>query len=85
MFEWATGALGHACTYLVRAYGQGTCWMEWEFTDRTLIFQPDVAAQDGTARCPCHDVKRVEITILNNDKHALPGTAIDHRQMGRLL
>ena len=57
MYEWATGALGHACMYLVRAYGQGTCWVEWEFTNRTMVFEPDLAA-DGTARCPCHDVQR---------------------------
>eukprot|EP00903_Cladosiphon_okamuranus_P021789 g20035.t1 len=72
MFEWATWALGHACTYLVQAYGQGTCWIEWDFKNRTMIFEPDLAAMDGTAKCPCHDVRRVKITLLSQDKHRLP-------------
>eukprot|EP00752_Nemacystus_decipiens_P004759 g4334.t1 len=74
MYEWATGALGHACAYLAQTYGEGTCWVEWEFSNRTMIFDPSLAADDDTARCPCHDVQRVKITILNVDKHALPVT-----------
>lgn len=46
--------------------------MEWEFSNRTMIFEPDLAANDGAAMCSCHDVERVKITILNGDKHTLP-------------
>lgn len=57
MYEWATGALVYACTYLTRAYGDRACWIEWEFANRTMIFDPDMAVMN-TARCPCSDVKR---------------------------
>lgn len=56
-YEWATTALAHACVYLARAYGEGSCWIEWDFKNRTLIFDP-AEAVPGAAVCPCEDFER---------------------------
>lgn len=61
MYEWATSAIAHACTYLTRAYGEGSCWIEWDFKNRTLIFDPALGTS-GAAVCPCEDFKRYSPT-----------------------
>lgn len=53
MFEAATGAIAHACIFLQRAYGEESCWIEWDFKNRTMTFEPNVTT---TGPCPCEDV-----------------------------
>lgn len=61
MYEWATGALGHSCVYLQRAYGMGSCRIEWDFANRTLIFEPHVAmSESSTPPCHCDGIDRCE-------------------------
>jgi len=52
----ATGALAHACMYLQKAYGEQSCRIEWEFFNRTMVFDPSQAV-DAPGPCPCDDVE----------------------------
>lgn len=64
MFEWAGGALIHACDYLTELFGEFSCKIDMrvargglaDLKYMQLTFQPDLGR--GTARCPCYDVDR---------------------------
>lgn len=58
MFEWAMSALSHTCRYLESAFGRGSCRIEWDFFNRTLIFDPRLAAEDRDKPCECEGVER---------------------------
>lgn len=65
MYEWASGALGHSCAFLQRAYGKGSCRIEWVFTKRTLIFEPHMAlSETDTPPCHCDGIERCDIERL---------------------
>ncbi|CAM9470059.1 unnamed protein product [Scytosiphon promiscuus] len=71
MFEWATNALAHSCMYLQRAYGGRSCRIEWNAVNRTMIFDPSLAAK-APGPCPCYDMEMVVYTLTNLHKHKLP-------------
>lgn len=58
IFEWAMSVLSHTCRYLESAFGRGTCRIEWDFFNRTLIFDPRLAAEDRDKPCECEGVER---------------------------
>lgn len=57
MYEWGTGALSRTCLYLQNAYGKESCVMEARDGNRTLLFEPALAA-GGEAPCSCTTVER---------------------------
>ncbi|CAM9100646.1 unnamed protein product [Scytosiphon promiscuus] len=70
-YEMATQALAHACMHLQRAYGEKSCLIEWNFANRTLMFEPYLAA-DNPGPCACDGVERVTIRLSNSQKHGIP-------------
>lgn len=59
LFEWATGALAYSCIYLQKAYGRNSCRIEWNSYNRTLIFDPSLAALERREPpCSCDNVER---------------------------
>lgn len=55
MFETAMVGIAHACMYLQRAYGELSCRIEWNFYNRTMVFEPSRAV-DAPGPCLCDDV-----------------------------
>lgn len=61
MYEWTTGALRYSCMNLPRAYGKGSCQIEWDFTGRTLITEPHMdIGESSMPPCHCDGVGRCE-------------------------
>lgn len=81
MYEWATASLAQSCIYLQRAYGRGSCRIEWTFQNRTLIFEPHLAGNDNDKPCHCSTIDRREYkggTLLTLSKTVLFFLVINH-------
>lgn len=55
MLETATVAMAHACMYLQRAYGELSCQVDWNFLNRTMVFEPS-RAFNAPGPCLCDNV-----------------------------